>query len=62
MISLLVGLVTVAAGLWGIFFWSSDLLIVLKGALPVMILMGGLVAVVAGISALRRPPSSGGGQ
>jgi hypothetical protein len=58
----LVGLFAVTAGLWGMFCWFSDLAIVLKGALPVMVVMGGMVAIIAGISAIRRPPGSGGGQ
>ena len=62
MISLLVGLVTVAVGLWGVAHWFDRLIFVLKGTLPLMMVMGGMVAILSGISALRRPPHSGGDQ
>jgi hypothetical protein len=62
MISLLVGLFTVAAGLWGMLCWFPEFVMVLKGAVPLMVVMGGAVAVIAGLSALRRPPKSGSDQ
>lgn len=52
MIAMLVGLVFVAAGAWGIARWFPDFLIVLRGLGPVSVLLGGLVAVVTGVSSM----------
>lgn len=59
MISLLIGLLTVGAGLWGMIHWRDALVLALKGLVPVSMVLGGAVAVIAGISAIRRPPASG---
>ena len=59
MISLLIGLAAVAAGLWGMAHWFDRLVFVLKGIVPLMMVLGGMVAILSGISALRKPPYSG---
>jgi hypothetical protein len=59
MMSLIVGLSAVSAGLWGMFHWFDQLLFVIKGVVPAMVLMGGAIAVIAGISTFRRPPKLG---
>ena len=57
MLSLLVGLITVGLSLWGIALWREEFLLVMKGFLPLCFLMGGVVAVIAGISSLvGKPP------
>jgi hypothetical protein len=52
MIAVLVGLVFVVAGAWGIARWFPDFIVVVRGLGPVSILLGGLVAVVTGFSTL----------
>lgn len=54
MIAVLVGLVFVVAGAWGIAHWFPDFVVVVRGLGPVSVLLGGLVAVVTGLSSL--PP------
>ena len=53
MISLIVGLIVVVTSIYfGLRFWQ-DVLVVLKGALPLLFLFGGLLAVIAGGTAIR---------
>lgn len=52
MIAVLVGLVFVGLGAWGIARWFPDFLVVMRGLGPVSILLGGLVAVVTGLSSM----------
>ncbi len=56
MLSILLGLVTVGFSLWGIFFWREAFLFVMKGFLPLCFLLGGIVAVIAGVSAMGGKP------
>lgn len=54
MAAILVGVLTVALGVAGILRWPSDCLILLKGLLPVSFIGGGIIAILAGISSLRK--------
>jgi hypothetical protein len=51
--ALIGGLVAVALGVWGILLWTSDFLTVIKGSVPLMIALGGLLAVIAGITTMK---------
>ena len=53
MLAVIVGLIFVALGLWGIAAWWPYFVIVLKGSVPPMIIVGGLLAIIAGITSLR---------
>jgi len=53
MIAVLVGLVFVVLGAWGIARWFGEFLLVMRGIGPVSVLLGGLVAVVTGFSSLQ---------
>lgn len=55
MTAILVGVVFIILGLWGAVRWMQDLLVVLRGLGPISLFMGGIVAVVAGVSSLRPP-------
>lgn len=55
MIATLVGCVFISFGLWGILEWFPDFLIIAKGFVPVSLVLGGLVALVSGLSSLRKP-------
>ena len=48
-----VGLLSLAAGAWGLLHWWPLFVLLLKAVLPAVFVMGGLIAVVAGIAELR---------
>jgi len=50
MISILVGVGLIILGLWGIVQWFPDFLIFLKGFFPLSIMLGGIVAIIVGVS------------
>jgi hypothetical protein len=53
MLAVIVGLVFVALGLWGVIAWWTSFLVILKGLVPVMLACGGLLAVIAGVTSIR---------
>ncbi|MFH1259590.1 MAG: hypothetical protein ABII74_07270 [Elusimicrobiota bacterium] len=53
MAALIVGLVFAGFGLWGVVVWSADFFLVCRGALPAFFLMGGVLAVIIGITTIR---------
>jgi hypothetical protein len=53
---LVVGLVLFALGIWGIISWWNVFGLVMRGIVPFLLLILGLVAVLSGI---RRVPSNG---
>ena len=54
MISILLGLLTVALGGYGVYLWFGTLLTVLKGLLPISFVCGGIIAIIAGLSSLKK--------
>ncbi|MBI3012422.1 MAG: hypothetical protein HYY63_02235 [Elusimicrobia bacterium] len=54
MISILIGLLTVCLGAFGAAIWFPQLIFMLKGLLPISMVCGGLIAILAGISSLRK--------
>jgi hypothetical protein len=59
MLSAIVGLAVAAAGIWGMWRWWPDLFTVLRGILPLCFFCGGIIAVVAGLSSVKKPPEPG---
>lgn len=57
-LSVIIGLVITLAGLWGLIRWWCDLLLVLRGSIPIMLIFGGAIAVIAGLSEIRDELSS----
>ena len=58
------GVIGLGLGAWGILHWWPLALTMLKGALPPILLLGGLIAVVAGLTPsdvqdLESPPPPG---
>ncbi len=53
MLAVITGLVFIVLGLWGILGWWSDFLSFLRGSVPFMLFVGGLLAVVAGVTSIR---------
>ncbi len=54
MAHLIFGFVAVCAGLSGVFFWWDDFGLVLRGLVPIVLIVVGLVAVGAGLLAQPR--------
>jgi len=52
MLAIIVGLVFMVLGLLGLLAWWPDFVAVFKGFVPVMIMIGGLIAVVAGATSV----------
>jgi len=53
MLAVIVGLIFVILGIWGVIAWWPLFLIVIKGFIPVMIACGGLLSVIAGATSIR---------
>lgn len=53
MVALIIGIIVVIIGVVGIVYWFSPFVEVLKGAVPAMLVLGGALAVVAGITTIR---------
>jgi hypothetical protein len=53
MAALLGGLVALVLGLLGIIFWWVDFLHILKGSIPLMLLLGGALAAYLGFEELK---------
>ena len=52
MLAVIVGLIFAVFGLWGVVIWWPDFITVVKGSIPFMLIIGGLIAVVAGITGI----------
>ncbi len=57
-LGVVIGAVTVIFGIRGLITWRGDFLMVLKGSLPAALILGGAIAVIAGISEIRDELSS----
>lgn len=53
MVALIIGLIVVVLGVFGIVTWFGDFILVLKGSVPAMLICGGLLAIVAGITSIK---------
>lgn len=51
--SIIVGSIIALLGLWGLIAWWNDFLLVLRGLIPAMLIFGGVIAVIAGLSEIR---------
>lgn len=58
-LSIVIGAAVVILGLLGIISWRSDLLTVLKGSIPAILIFGGAIAIVAGLSELKDVEAAG---
>lgn len=50
------GLIAISAGLFGVFAWWSDFGLVLRGLIPVVLLVIGFIAIGAGLFAKASEP------
>ena len=53
MVALIVGVVLVIAAALGVFGWWGDVLVFLKGMLPVLALLVGAVAILIGVADIK---------
>lgn len=53
MTAVVIGVVFIFLGGWGLIHWFSDFLVVLRGFGPISVFLGGLVAVMSGIASFR---------
>lgn len=54
MLSIILGLLTVALGSYGVYYCRGDFFVAMKGLIPLSFVCGGIVAILAGISSLRK--------
>ena len=52
-LSIIIGILVAAAGVILVIRWSYELLFVLRGAIPAILIFGGIIALIAGISELK---------
>lgn len=50
---LISGIVSVILGIIGFSLWWGDLMIILKGGVPIMLILGGILAVYVGLDAMQ---------
>lgn len=53
MLAVITGLAFLVLGLWGIIGWWPSFVVFLKGCVPVMIFVGGFLAIVAGVTSIK---------
>ncbi len=47
------GGIAVILGLLGLILWWDLLIVILKGSIPILLLLGGIISLVAGISEMK---------
>ncbi len=57
-LGIVIGVIAILLGLKGLIAWRGDFLTVLRGSLPVIFILGGAIAVIAGFSEIRDEISS----
>lgn len=50
---LISGIVSVILGVIGFYHWSNDLMVILKGGVPIMLILGGILAIYVGLDAME---------
>lgn len=50
---LISGIVSVVLGIIGFTLWWSDFIVLLKGGVPIMLILGGILAVYVGVDAMQ---------
>jgi len=57
-LGIVIGVIAVLLGLKGLAAWWGDFLMVLRGSIPVIFILGGTIAVIAALSEIRDEISS----
>jgi len=54
MLALVIGIIiAIVSAYVGLAYWLRDVIIVLKGSIPLMFFFGGLLAIIAGITSIK---------
>jgi fatty acid desaturase len=53
MLAVIFGLIFMVLGIWGLAAWWWDFVAILRGLIPPLIICGGLLAVIAGVTSMR---------
>lgn len=53
MINVIAGLIAIVLGIWGLKVWWWSFSELLRGLIPLVLIIGGLVAIAAGISGVK---------
>lgn len=53
MVAVVVGLTFISLGAWGLLVWFDEFLFTVKGWGPISLILGGLIAIIMGISSFR---------
>ncbi|NQT33419.1 MAG: hypothetical protein HQ594_07095 [Candidatus Omnitrophica bacterium] len=59
-LGLLIGAVVAILGLILLLAWGNEFLLVLKGVVPVLLIAGGIIGIIAGLSEYKDLVKSGG--
>ena len=51
--SIIVGSCVTILGVLGVIVWHSDFITIIKGSIPVILVFGGVIAVIAGLTELK---------
>jgi hypothetical protein len=57
-LGIVIGVIAVIAGVAGAVSWQSDILTMIRGSMPVIFVLGGVIAVIAGLSEIKDEISS----
>lgn len=57
-LGVIIGAIIVLLGIKGIWCWWGDFLTLLRGSIPAMFILGGAIAVIAGVSEIKDEISS----
>ena len=52
-VTVLGGLISIILGIWGLITWWYSFVILLKGSVPSILILGGLAALFAGVSEVK---------
>lgn len=52
-LSVIIGAIVALLGVFGLIGWWGDFLLVLRGSVPAMLIFGGAIAVIAGVSEIK---------
>lgn len=57
-LSVLGGLVAILLGIWGLFTWFGLFVSALKASVPAILILGGIIALIAGVSEIKDEAAS----
>ncbi len=60
--SIIIGGAVALVGLLGLIGWWSDFIMILRGSVPIILIFGGAIAVIAGVSELKDETAAKAGQ